>query len=161
LKEVKMRDSTYQDVAGTSHEMNHTVEELKEFLKRNGISPSYHRLKIYEYLVNTYIHPSVDMIYGDIIQYIPTLSKTTIYNTLKTFVKKGIVCPLTIDCTEVRYDAEISFHAHFKCQNCDGLYNVCADHMLHKNKISSAKKIDGHRVTEKHMYFKGICKNCQ
>src|SRR5208337_1463920 len=108
---------------------------LKEILLNNGISPSYHRLKIYEYLMNNRTHPSADMIYADIIKYIPTLSKTTIYNTLKTFVEKGIVASVTIENTEVRYDADVSFHGHFKCQTCQCLYDIGPDQLQYEKKL--------------------------
>ncbi len=136
------------------------IDTLKEILINNGISPSYHRLKIYEYLMNNKTHPSADKIYADILKFIPTLSKTTIYNTLKTFVEKGIVASITIENTEVRYDADVSFHGHFKCQACNGLYDIGIDHMQNERKLGTQKKIDGHNVLEKHVYFKGVCKKC-
>ncbi|OHD67375.1 MAG: hypothetical protein A2W19_00220 [Spirochaetes bacterium RBG_16_49_21] len=137
------------------------AKELKDILIKKGISPSYHRLKIYEYLMNNRIHPSADMIYADIIKLIPTLSKTTIYNTLKTFVGKGIVSSLTIEDNEIRYDADITFHAHFKCLNCNTVYDVGIDQLRSDKKLGMLKKIDGHLITEKHIYLKGICKKCQ
>jgi Fur family transcriptional regulator, peroxide stress response regulator len=136
------------------------INNLKEILVNNGISPSFHRLKIYEYLMSNRTHPSADMIYADIIKYIPTLSKTTIYNTLKTFVEKGIVNSITIENTEVRYDADVSFHGHFKCQTCQCLYDIGFDHLLHEKKLGVQRKIDGHEIIEKHVYFKGVCKKC-
>jgi Fur family transcriptional regulator, peroxide stress response regulator len=135
--------------------------DLKDILIKNGISPSYHRLKIYEFLVNNRVHPSADMIYENIVKNIPTLSRTTIYNTLKTFVEKRIVSSITIEDTEVRYDADISFHGHFKCNTCNGLYDIDLDRLRLEKKLNLHKKIDGHIITEKHIYLKGICKKCR
>jgi Fe2+ or Zn2+ uptake regulation protein len=127
---------------------------IKETLIRNNISPSYHRLKIYEYLLMNRVHPTVDRIYSDLIKNIPTLSKTTIYNTLKSFADKGLVSPITIENNEVRYDAAVHFHGHFKCLQCGELYDVELE------KTDLPEKIDGHTISEHHYYFKGICKNC-
>jgi Fur family peroxide stress response transcriptional regulator len=137
------------------------VNNLKEILVKNGISPSYHRLKIYEYLVNNHTHPTADMIYADIIHYIPTLSKTTIYNTLKTFAEKGLVYSITIEDNEVRYDADVTFHGHFKCLTCGSLYDVDLDQFNIEKKLNANKKIQGHTITEKQIYLKGFCKKCQ
>ena len=135
--------------------------DIKEILVKNGISPSYHRLKIYEYLVNNHVHPSADMIYEDVHRNIPTLSRTTIYNTLRTFVEKGLVTAITIEENEVHYDADISLHGHFKCTACGTLYDIEID-LLHVDKrLLASRKINGHLITEKHLYFKGICKKCQ
>lgn len=137
------------------------VNNLKEILVNSGISPSYHRLKIYEYLVNNHTHPTAEVIYEDVIQHIPTLSKTTIYNTLKTLTEKGLVQMITIEDNEVRYDADISFHGHFKCLQCMGLYDIDLDQLNLEKKLNISKKIGGHLVTEKHIYLKGVCKKCQ
>ena len=56
--------------------------EIKNILSKNGIKPSLHRMKILDYLLKMKNHPTVDTIYKDISGDIPTLSKTTVYNTL-------------------------------------------------------------------------------
>lgn len=137
------------------------MDDIKEILVQNGISPSYHRIKIYEYLVNNRVHPTVDMIYEDVLENIPTLSKTTIYNTLKTFSEKGLVSCITIEDNEVRYDADVSLHGHFKCISCGALYDIDVDRLPVEKKLIINRKINGHLITEKHIYFKGICKKCQ
>jgi Fe2+ or Zn2+ uptake regulation protein len=137
------------------------VSDIKEILVKKGISPSYHRLKIYEYLVNNHIHPTADMIYADVLKNIPTLSRTTIYNTLKTFTEKGLISSIIIEDNEVRYDADISLHGHFKCLSCGTLYDIGVDLLHVDRKLIINKKISGHLITEKHIYFKGICKKCQ
>jgi Fe2+ or Zn2+ uptake regulation protein len=141
--------------------VNHnSATNLKEILVQKGISPSYHRLKIYEFLVKNHVHPTADMIYEDIIKLIPTLSKTTIYNTLKTLTEKGLVFPLMIEDNEVRYDADISFHGHFKCLTCGALYDIDLEQFNIEKKMNVNKKINGHLITEKHIYLKGLCKKC-
>ncbi len=136
------------------------VDDLKDILLKNGISPSFHRLKIYEYLSHNRVHPTVDMIYADVIKQIPTLSKTTIYNTLKTFAEKGLVSCITIEDNEVRYDADLTFHGHFKCSQCGMLYDIELDHMILDKRLSVSRKIQGHHITELQVYLKGICKGC-
>ena len=58
-------------------------------LIENGISPSITRIKIYEYLYGNKNHPTVNDVYISLSEEIPTLSKTTVYNTLKMFVNAG------------------------------------------------------------------------
>ncbi len=136
------------------------ANDLKDILLENGISPSYHRLKIYEYLAHNRTHPTADMIYADVIKQIPTLSKTTIYNTLKIFAEKGLVSCITIEDNEVRYDADLAFHGHFKCIQCGLLYDIELNHMSFDKRLSVSRKIQGHHITEMQVYFRGICKRC-
>jgi len=127
-----------------------------EHLKTHGIKPSYQRIKIFEYLLKHHNHPTVDMIYRELVPRIPTLSKTTVYNTLNLFIAKEIASIIIIEENETRYDADTSVHGHFKCHKCTKVYDLDVD--LSKIEIPMLTE---HRVTEHHFYFKGICKNCR
>jgi Fur family transcriptional regulator, peroxide stress response regulator len=59
------------------------MQNTSEFLKNHSIRPSYQRIRIYDYLTSMRNHPTIDMIYSSLIREIPSLSKTTIYNTLR------------------------------------------------------------------------------
>ncbi|HZK95931.1 MAG TPA: Fur family transcriptional regulator [Prolixibacteraceae bacterium] len=96
---------------------------IKDYLTENGIRPVNKRVKIMNYLVSKRNHPTVDMIYLDLVNEIASLSKTTVYNTLNLFVQEGIVHPLHIEGNELRYDADISKHGHFKCKECGEVYD--------------------------------------
>jgi Fur family peroxide stress response transcriptional regulator len=66
-------------------------EDLKEKLKKKNINLSYQRLKVLEYLTQVRTHPTVDQIFTDLQKDISTLSKTTVYNTLRVLVQAGLV----------------------------------------------------------------------
>ena len=137
------------DVNGTG------IDGIKRFLMKEGINPSFQRLKIYEYLQNNRVHPTVDTIYSDLCRQIPTLSKTTIYNTLNLFEQRDIIKSLTIEKNELRYECDLRPHAHFKCTECGQVYDI-----WHELPRITEKTIDGHQVTEQQFYLRGICKNC-
>lgn len=132
-----------------------SIDGIKEYLMKEGINPSYQRLKILEYLLKYRIHPTVDTIYNDLSKQIPTLSKTTVYNTLNLFQERDIITSLTIEKNEARYESSTKPHAHFKCTECGNIYDI-----LIKFPHVSGNTIDGHVVTEQQLYLKGICKNC-
>lgn len=131
------------------------MKNIEEYLKENGVKPSYQRIKIFEYLIKNKNHPKVETIFQELVQEIPTLSKTTVYNTLKLFLEKGIVQPILIEENEVRYDADITTHAHFKCEKCGEVYDFRVN--LTQLKIEGLEEF---QVKESHIYFKGICKKC-
>ena len=134
-----------------------SLDELKEHLEKEGIHPSYHRLKILEYLMSHRTHPTVERIHNELSKEIPTLSKTTVYNTLNLFVSKGIVQELTIEEKEVRYDADTKPHAHFKCIECGCVYDVALESTIFElGKVTE----EGHKVIDCQVYLKGICKDC-
>lgn len=131
------------------------MQALKEILLSKGIKPTYQRLKILKYLQKSCAHPTVDRIYQDIVKDMPTMSKTTVYNTLNALAEKNIVTPISITGTEVRFDFSGSRHHHFLCEKCHKIIDMkvmCPN--LEKGEIN------GNIIKELHGYFKGICAKC-
>lgn len=131
------------------------IKDIGKHLRSHGIKPSYQRMRVFEYLNNNRNHPNVDMIYQALVKEIPTFSKTTVYNTLDLFIKKGLAIMITIDEKETRYDANTSIHSHFQCKSCGSIYDLETD-------ITSLNipGLNNHKVEEYHMYFKGTCSRC-
>jgi len=135
--------------------MKISIENTEQHLRSHNIMPSVQRIRIFDTLVGTTEHPTVDMIYQSLAKEIPTLSKTTVYNTLKLFQEKGLVLVVNIEDNETRYDADTSFHGHFKCQSCGSVYDFPLD--TDETKLNS---LNGFLIKESHYYVKGICKEC-
>lgn len=135
--------------------MKHEIKDTGQYLKSHGIKPSSQRIKIYDYLVTKKNHPTIDIIYKALAPKIPTLSKTTVYNTLKTFVEKKITDVIIIEENETRYDADTSIHGHFKCETCCKVLDLDID----ENSLN-IPGLNGHKVNEQHYYFKGVCPQC-
>ena len=135
--------------------MNLLFKDLSTELITKNIRPSFQRLKILEYLIKNPCHPTVDQIYKDLQSEIPTLSKTTIYNTLDLFHEAGLVQVLTIEDNETRYDIITKTHGHFKCEKCGAISNFTVD-------IDSLipEELTGFKVMDKNVYFKGVCPKC-
>lgn len=135
--------------------MINLFNNLEECLKKNNIKPSYHRIKIMEYLVTKNNHPTADEIYNELVKEIPTLSKTTVYNTLNLLIKAKLVRLITIEDYEMRYDANILNHGHFKCEVCGKIFDFSIN--IDSAEIAGLSKFI---INEKHVYIKGICPSC-
>jgi len=134
-----------------------TKTEVGNRLVEFGVKPSLQRIAIMEYLMEHLTHPTVDTIFNDLYPSIPTLSKTTVYNTLKLLEEQGAIQAINIDEKNVRYDADISFHAHFKCKQCGNVY----DFPLNDPSIFKIKDSEDFIVTDCQVYYKGYCKQCK
>lgn len=132
-----------------------TNEELIECLKKHDIRPSNIRIKILKYLLENKIHPTADDIYKGLINEIPTLSKTSVYNTMNLFLEKGIVVDLALDQKELRYDINTNFHGHFKCDKCGNIY----DFPILIN-FPTKDQLEGFVITNKDVFIYGTCKKC-
>ncbi len=136
--------------------MSIPLQEIQKYLLKNHIKPSFPRLKVFEYLATNASHPTVDDIYRALVVEIPTLSKTTIYNTLDLFLRANVIRAVTIDGNELRYDVDITDHGHFKCERCNSIYEFDID-----PDALSASDLDGFEVRERNVYYRGICPKCR
>jgi Fur family ferric uptake transcriptional regulator/Fur family peroxide stress response transcriptional regulator len=127
-------------------------------LLEHNIKPSMQRIAIMDYLMDHHTHPSVDEIYSSLFPSMPTLSKTTVYNTLKLFADQGAVRMLTIDEHNALFDVVTSPHSHFLCKRCGHVLDVMHENVYDQK--GEIKELDGNLVMEEHHYFKGICKRC-
>ena len=128
---------------------------IAELLKSHEVKPTIVRMKVYEYLVREKNHPTADTVYKSLLSEIPTLSKTSVYNTMDLFLDKHLVQAVTIEENETRFDADTSDHGHFKCTGCGAVYDFRVELEGLKHDLP-----DGFRVDERHIYYKGRCAAC-
>lgn len=131
------------------------MEKYVELLKENNLKVTPQRIMILKYLGNHRIHPTADKIYSSLKKSIPSLSKTTVYNSLDILKKFGLIQALTICGVEQRYEFSNYMHHHFLCKKCGKIIDIDI-------KCPNIQKTieQGHKIEEVHGYFKGICKNC-
>jgi Fur family peroxide stress response transcriptional regulator len=135
--------------------MDYTNEEVIDYLKKHHIRPSNIRIKVLKFLLKNRIHPTVEDIYKSLIEEIPTLSKTSVYNTLNLFLEKGIVVGIALDQKELRYDINTNFHGHFKCNKCGIIYDFPI--MI---SFPNKEQLEGFEITNRDVFFYGSCKEC-
>lgn len=131
------------------------MEKYKQILVDRGIKPTFQRLKILEFLDKNHSHPTVDMIYAALYKKVPTLSKTTVYNTLDVFRKYHLVDVLTITESEIRYEYILQPHHHFYCRRCGKIIDLDVTCVYQEEMC-----VEGHLIESIHGYFKGICSEC-
>ena len=130
-------------------------ELITDILKDKEIAPSYTRIKIYDYLSKDKIHPTVDEIFIDLSGVFPTLSKTTVYNTLKLFVEKKLVREVNLYDNKMRYELVRSDHGHFKCTTCSKIYDIPLD-----INIKLPEDLEGTLINDFHYLLVGTCSHC-
>jgi Fe2+ or Zn2+ uptake regulation protein len=136
--------------------MNTNLKQLQIILEKKDIKPTYIRLKILNYLENKKTHFRAEKIFKAIKKEIPTISLTTVYNTLDIFRKKGLIRPLFITGKEVHYDRDTSSHFHFFCEKCGRIINLDTEYDGFEK-----ENIGGNKIKEVYGYFKGVCKDCK
>lgn len=132
-----------------------TQDTVNNYLIKNGIRPLRKRMLIYNYLIIKKNHPTVETIYKELLPESPSLSKTTVYNVLNLFLEKNLVQAINIEGHELRYDADVSSHGHFKCEVCNSVYDFDV-----KEECYPTMPLEGFTTHKVHYYVVGKCANC-
>lgn len=134
-----------------------TEKEVFNRLRHAKIRPSVPRIAIMEYLLCHHTHPTVDDVYQDLCKKVPTLSRTTVYNTLRRLSDNHAAQMITIDDHRVCYDGNIKDHVHFYCKKCGKITDLMEEPapQLHADRM-----VDGNIIQEQQLYYKGVCAEC-
>ncbi|GHT79260.1 transcriptional repressor [Bacteroidia bacterium] len=130
-------------------------KEILDKLTECGVKPSPQRMAILQFLVMHPVHPTVEFVYNSLSPKMPTLSKTTVYNTLKLLSEHRAIQTLAIDEKNIRYDATTMVHAHFHCKRCGKVYDL---HVKGLNGLEVSNPL--FKVTDCQIYYKGLCEEC-
>lgn len=129
------------------------IQEIKATLLAAGIKPSAQRIAVASFLDGNHSHPTVDDIYTALQPLYPTLSRTTVYNTLRLFAEHNHVAALNIDSEAAHYDPMTTPHAHFVCTECNSITDL--------PEISLPSPPEGYQISETRLSFRGICPRCK
>ncbi len=133
--------------------MHYEVDYLKNYLKEYNINPSNIRLQLLDILLSKKNHPTAFNLYEELLKSIPTLSKTSIYNTLDIFIENNLVKAINIDEGESRFDIVTNDHGHFKCRVCGKIFDFDLGERDYKD-------LSEFQIIDEKVQLYGICKDC-
>lgn len=132
------------------------MEQALQYLVEKGIKPSMQRVAVMEYLMTHKTHPTADEIFSALYPRIPTLSRTTVYNTLNRLAEQGAILSLDIDQKKTRYDGDTFFHGHFLCRQCGKIEDIpVGDPQCVMSTVPR-----GVQVSDVQLLYKGLCSEC-
>lgn len=131
------------------------LSDMTDILRQAGLRPSPQRAAIAGYIDASRCHPSAEEIYKALVGDYPTLSLTTVYNTLYALEKAGLARVLDIESRNVRFDtASTPGHGHILCRKCGHIFDM----PLPKNIEETMPP--GFSIDSVNLYFKGLCPSC-
>ncbi len=134
--------------------------ETAVILRGYGISPSPQRIAIFDFLRKNPVHPTAETIFTAMRKILPTVSLTTVYNTLKLLAGKHAVQEVIIEDGELRFDADMRRHAHFKCLSCGKVFDLFPE--KDQPLVTGMPGLPaGFEVKEIHLCLRGTCPSCR
>lgn len=133
--------------------MKVALSHITEHLMAHNVKPSTQRIAIMKFLMENRVHPTVDIIYSGLKDEMPTLSRTTIYNTVRLLVENKAIVALDVDGKNTRFDYVECEHAHFFCKACGTIVDMELGDF-------SPVKNDKVHIDSINIYYKGLCNLC-
>ena len=129
---------------------------VSAFLQEHGLRPSPQRVAVADYLAAHKTHPTAETVYSALAPSYPTLSRTTVYQTLERLCEIGFAQKITIEDGEMRFDADTSNHGHFKCVKCGRVI----DFFYPEGTVFPVPGRD-YKILQSQLYVRGLCPSCK
>jgi Fur family transcriptional regulator, peroxide stress response regulator len=101
-----------------------TTSGIDEALTAAGLRRTPQRIALLGYLLRHPDHATVDELWPALNKHRVCASRATVYNTLHSLVKAGLVREFKLDASAARYDAVLDPHHHFICDRCGSVEDL-------------------------------------
>lgn len=136
-----------------------SLASLLSLLRENDLKVTPQRRLILELLVDDTGHPTAEQLYQRVIEVLPNVSRTTVYNTLHELVALGVLLEVPdLSGEGLRYDTDPGQHHHLLCTQCHTLMDIERDFAgLELTPAEAA----GYQISRHQVTFYGVCPDCQ
>jgi Fe2+ or Zn2+ uptake regulation protein len=96
-------------------------------LREAGLRATSPRIAILSALLDNRSHPTAEHIHANLRDDHPSLSLSTVYSTLETFLTAGLCRRVNSDGSRLRVDGILSDHDHAVCGSCGRIFDIDRD----------------------------------
>jgi Fe2+ or Zn2+ uptake regulation protein len=101
-------------------------EDLITLFRANGLKATPQRHAVFAALHEDLSHPTAEIVWDRVRAQMPLISLRTVYQALGDLVSMGELVTVSVDQGALRFDPNVSPHAHFVCRSCDRIVDVIA-----------------------------------
>jgi len=134
------------------------INQFKKVCRDNNLKITPQRTIIYEELIKSCDHPSVDALYKRVRDKLPDVSFDTVYRSLITFGELGVADVIEGVCSTKRYEGNTKPHYHFVCTKCGSITDIFDIDFDFKIPEVIQKK---YAPKSTRVIFDGICESCK
>ena len=128
-------------------------------LRTAGLRPTASRLAILEILEDDRRHPTAEMVLATLASRMPSLSLSTVYATLETFLGAGMIRRIRGAKDKLRVDGTQQDHDHAICRRCGGVFDV-PQHLVPRPTTPPSLP-DGLKLVDLHIEYEVECSACR
>ena len=103
--------------------------ELEALFHKFGLKITNQRIEVYREVAERSAHPSAEDVYERVHERLPAISLNTVYRSLTTLTKKGLLRHVDHVVPKRLYDDNMELHHHFLCTHCGEIQDVYIDNV--------------------------------
>lgn len=130
---------------------------MEDALRNSGCRITRQRKAVLDYLASTNAHPSARQVFQEAKKIYPGLSLATVYNTLETLVKRGLVKIIDFDAMDNRLEVNLNPHINLICNVCGKIQDFEYNAPLFSEAVTEQF---GFHVRDYRMEYYGVCRAC-
>ena len=127
-------------------------------LRESGLRATGTRVAILEALETDRRHPTAEMVFESLRARLPSLSMSTVYATLESFLARGLVRRIAGNSGRLRVDGTAQDHDHAVCRRCSAVFDI--DRGAIARPESPATLPPQLRVMSLHIEYEVLCAGC-
>ncbi|MFH1784019.1 MAG: Fur family transcriptional regulator [bacterium] len=141
--------------------MMQDIQKFKSALHGYGLKLTPQRMAVFSVLSKTNEHPDADSIFTEVKKILPSVSLATVYSTLKSLKKIGIVYEVGSLCESKHFDGNVEPHLHLICLDCNKIEDV---HGMGRKDLrhlrESVARATDYDIVRSCLSFYGYCQIC-
>jgi Fur family peroxide stress response transcriptional regulator len=135
------------------------LERFAELCSERKLALTPQRRAILRALLDLDDHPSADRVHATLARRRVRVSRATVFRTLESFVRLGVITKACHPGISVRYDSRTDRHHHLVCLGCDRVIDI-SDHRLDALPVPDTRPF-GFVVSDFKVQLRGMCKDCR
>ena len=128
-------------------------------LRKKGYKATPQRIAISRLAIRNREHPSAQKIYEEVKAFFPTVSLGTVYKTLQTLSKLGLIQELSFPEGQARFDSHMKPHINLVCTRCGNIQDL--DDRLAEEIVKRVAMTTKFTATRQRLDIYGICDKCR
>ena len=135
------------------------LEQFERICHQRGLPITVQRRVILEAALTLDNHPTADQVLEAVAKRVTGISRTTVYRTLETLVRLGLITKACNPGGVTRYDRRTEVHHHLVCLHCDNVFDIDDERF---DALAIPDTSDrGFKVYDHRVQLRGICEQCQ
>jgi Fur family peroxide stress response transcriptional regulator len=139
-------------------DIQNMMDEFSAACRKAGLKLTHQRYKVYLELLKSSDHPAAEALHKRLLVKIPTISLDTVYRTLATFERHGLISRVQTVESHARFEAKLLLHHHVICSVCNNIMD------FQWEDFDPLPLPQGLRewgtVSNKHVVVYGVCSRC-